>query len=177
MILPKTITNMVHDEIPHYLRARNFNNSADTKNTKDENNSPILQVNSRHLRSVSSGNLVRNMSFKSFKSIQQSCKRSCTNSHDSHESLDDGNPGSSKDPNFTSNSSELMERFNKKTNGIIKTMTGLHFSTIDFRNKLSQGCINNNLPFFTQVTSGNASRPRTGESGDLSTSTILLERD
>ena len=34
-------------------------------------------------------------------------------------------------------------------------MAGLHFSTIDIRNKLSQGCINKNIPIITQVTSGN----------------------
>ena len=76
------------------------------------------RVNSRYrsLRSVSSGNLAKKTSFNSFKSIQQSRKRSHTNSHksDSSENLDDGNPGSSKDPNFTSNSTELMEQFNKK---------------------------------------------------------------
>ena len=38
---------------------------------------------------------------------------------------------------------------------IIKTMASLHFSTIDLRNKISQGCINNNIPIITQVTSGN----------------------
>ena len=117
-ILPNTEskTNMVHDAIPHYLRAGNFNNSADTN--KDENNSPTLQENSRSrsLRSVSSGNLARNTSFKSFRSIQQSQKRSRTNSCNSpfHKSLDDSNLGSSKDPNFTSNSTELMDQFNKK---------------------------------------------------------------
>ena len=111
-ILPKT--NMVYDAIPHYLRAGNFNNSADTKSTKDENISPILQVNSRSLRSVGSGNLARNMSFKSFETLQQSCKRYCTNSCDSCKSLGNGNAGSSKDPNFTSNSNEVMEQFNKK---------------------------------------------------------------
>ena len=98
------------------------------------------------------------MSFKSFESIQQSCKRSRTNSHDSCESLDNGNPASSKDPNFTSNSNELMEQFNKKTNEIIQTMAGLHFSTIDLRNKLSKGCINNNCPIIAQVTVENVSQ-------------------
>ena len=163
-VLPNTESNsktkMAHDKILHYLRAGNFNNSTDTN--KDENNTPTLQVNSRSrsLRSVSSGNLARNMSFKSFESIQQSQKRSCTNSQEGHswESLDDVNRGSSKDPNFTSNSTELMKQFNKKkTNEIIKTMASLHFSTIDLRNKLSQGCINNNLPIIAQVTPGNVS--------------------
>ena len=105
-ILPNTEmkTKMEHDAIPHYLRAGNCNNRAVTN--KDENNTPTLQVNSRcrPLRSVSSGNLVKKMSFKSFESIQQSCKISQTNSCESasSENFDDGNPGSSKDPNFTS---------------------------------------------------------------------------
>ena len=66
-ILPSK-TNMTHDAIPHYLKAGNFNNSADTTITKeDENISPTLQVNPiRSLRSASSGNLARNMSFKSY---------------------------------------------------------------------------------------------------------------
>ena len=34
-------------------------------------------------------------------------------------------------------------------------MASLHFSTIDLRNKLSQGHINNNIPIITQVTLGN----------------------
>ena len=113
---------MEYGAIPHYLKAVNFNNSTDTKNkTKEEENiSPIMQVNPiRSLRSANSGDLVRNMSFKSFESIQQSHKRSCTNSCDSCKSLDDGNPGSLKDPIFTSNSSEWMEQFNKKTSEII----------------------------------------------------------
>ena len=56
------------------------------------------------------------MSFKSFESMQKSCKRSCTNSceSDSSKSLDDGNPGLSKDPNITSNSTELMEQLIRK---------------------------------------------------------------
>ena len=47
VILPNTEmkTKMVHDAIPHYLRAGNCNNSTDTN--KDENNTPTLQVNSR----------------------------------------------------------------------------------------------------------------------------------
>ena len=36
-------------------------------------------------------------------------------------------------------------------------MASLHFSTIDLRNKLSQGCINNNFPIIAQVTPGNVS--------------------
>ena len=95
------------------------------------------------------------MSFKSFKSVQQSHKRSHTNSRDSHESLDSCNPGTSRDPNFASNSNELIEQFNKKTNDLTKTVAGLHFSIIDLRNKLSKGCINNYHPIITQVTVGN----------------------
>ena len=51
-----------------------------------------------------------------------------------------------------------MEQFNRKTNEIIKTMASLHFSTIDLSNKLSQGCINNNLPITAQVALGNVSQ-------------------
>ena len=117
MLLEKT--NMVHDAIPHYLRAGNCNNSANTN--KDEDGTPTSQVNSksRPIRSISSGNLAKKMSFKSFKSIQQSRKRSCTNSCETSEEnkikINDGNPGSSKDPNFTSNSDEIIEQFNSKT--------------------------------------------------------------
>ena len=56
-----------------------------------------------------------------------------------------------------------MEQFNKKTNEIIKTMARLHLSTIDLRNKLSQGCINNNLPIITQVALGNVSQQGQGQ--------------
>ena len=95
----------------------NFNNSTDTKNNikEAENISPALQVNPiRSLKSASSGKSDRNMSFKSFTSIQQSHKRSHTNCHDSHKSLDNGNLGSCKDPNFTSNPNELLDQFNTK---------------------------------------------------------------
>ena len=87
-------------------------------------------------------------------------KRFHTNSHDSLESLDDGNPGISRDPNFTftSNSNELIEQFNKRTTEITKTIEGLHFSTIDLRNKLSKGHINNNCLIITQVTVGTVSQ-------------------
>ena len=111
-----------HDTIPHYLRAGNCNSSANTN--KDEEGTPTLQVNSksRPIRSTGSGNLAKKMFFKSFKSIQQSQKRSCTNScKTSDESkIDDSNPGSSKDPNFTSNSNEIIEQFNSKTKEIFK---------------------------------------------------------
>ena len=156
MLLDTEKTKIVHDAIPHYIRAGNFNNSANTN--KDEDCTPTLQVNSKYrpIRSVSSGNLAKKTSFKSFKSIQHSCKRSHNNSHESSsDKINDSNPGSSKDPNFTSNSNEFIEQFNKKTNDITKTMASLHFSTIDLRNKLSQGCINNNIPIITQVTLGN----------------------
>ena len=53
---------------------------------------------------------------------------------------------------------QVNSRSYKKTNEIIKTMAGLHFSTTDLRNKLSQGHINNNLPIITQVTLGNVSQ-------------------
>ena len=62
-------TNMAHDTIPHYLRAGNCNNSANTN--KHEDGTPTSQVNSksRPIRSISSGNLSKKMSFKSFKNI------------------------------------------------------------------------------------------------------------
>ena len=153
-MLPET--NMVHDAIPHYLRAGNCNNSANTN--KDEEDTPTSQVNpkSRPIRSISSGNSSKKTSFKSFKNIQQSWKRSQTNSCNTlEEKIDDGNPGLSKDPNFTSNSDEITDQFNTKTKEIIKTMASLHFSTTDVRNKISQGQINNNFPIITQVTPRN----------------------
>ena len=69
-------TNMVHDAIPHYLRAGNCNNSTNTN--KDEDGTPTSQVNpkSRPIRSISSANLSKKTSFKSFKNIQQYQKRS-----------------------------------------------------------------------------------------------------
>ena len=129
-------TNMVHDAISHYIRAGNCNNSTNTN--KDEEGTPTLQVNSksRPIKSVSSGNLAKKTSFKRFESTQHSCKRSHTNSHESYDKINGSNPGLSKDPNFTSNSNELIEQFNRKTNEITKTMASLHFSTIDLRNKL-----------------------------------------
>ena len=42
-------------------------------------------------------------------------------------------------------------------------MAGLHFSTIDLRNKLPQGCNNNNFPIITLVTSGNVSQQGQGQ--------------
>ena len=58
---------MEYDAILHYLKAGNFNNSADNKNKtkEDENISPTLQVNPiRSLRSASSGNLARKHVFQ-----------------------------------------------------------------------------------------------------------------
>ena len=72
--------------------------------------------------------------------------------------INGSNPGSSKDPNFSSkpsNSEAIIQQFNDKTKEIIKTMASLHFSTIDLRNKLSQGCTNNANPIITQVTTRN----------------------
>ena len=125
----------------------NTNNNADSKaeETK-EDTTPSLQVNTRS----STGNLSRKVSFKSFKNIMQSCKRSWTNSHDKI-------PGTSSDPILNnnsailSNSNELIDEFNTKTNEITKAMGELHFSTIDLRNKLTKGRTNNH-PIITQVT-------------------------
>ena len=157
-IMPEE-SNMAHNAIPHYLKAGNCNNSANTQ--KEDEGTPTLQVSSksRPIRSISSGNLAKKMSFKSFKDIQQSRKRSRTNSHKTSEEneINGGNPGLSKDPNFSSkpsNSEEIIQQFNDKTKEIIKTMASLHFSTIDLRNKLSQGHTNN-VNLITQVTMRN----------------------
>ena len=56
--------------------------------------------------------------------------------------------------NLTSNSNELVDQFNTKTNEITKGLHGLHFSTIDLRNKL-KGRVNNDHPIITQVTGRN----------------------
>ena len=171
-------SNMVHDAIPHYLKSGNCNNSANT--SKEEENTPTLQVNSksRPIRSISSGNLAKKMSFKSFKDIQQSQKRSRTNSRETFE-IDGGNPGLSTDPNFSSNPSDseaIIQQFNDKTKEITKTMANLHFSTIDLRNKISQGCITNINPNYH---SGNKElskpRSRTSEGGHIPPCSDMLE--
>ena len=103
---------------------------------------------------ISSGNLARKISFKSFEDTQQSRKRSRTNSHETLK-IDGGTPGLSSDPNFSSNppdSEAIIQQFNEKTKEITKTMANLRFSTIDLRNKISQGCITNINPIITQVT-------------------------
>ena len=151
-------SNMAHDAIPHYLKSGNCNNSANTSKDKDkeEENTLTLQVNSRSrpIRSISSGNLARKISFKSFEDTQQSRKRSRTNSRETLE-IDGGAPGPSNDPNFSFNppdSEAIIQQFNEKTKEITKTMADLRFSTIDLRNKISQGCITNINPIITQVT-------------------------
>ena len=157
-------TSMEYDVILHYLKMtssmvpknnkenittniqENTNNNADSKaeDTK-EDITPTLQVNTRS----STGNLSRKVSFKSFKNITQSHKRSQTNSRDEI-------PGMSSDPilnnniAISSNSTELIDEFNTKTNEITKPMGELHFSTIDLRNKLTNRT--NNHPIITQVT-------------------------
>ena len=149
-------SNMAHDAIPHYLKSGNCNNSANSNKDKEEETTPTLQINSksRPIRSISSGNLAKKISFKSFEDIQQSRKRSCTNSHKTLE-IDGGNPSPSTNPNFSSNpldSEAIIQQFNDKTKEITKTMANLCFSTIDLRNKISQGCITNINPIITQVT-------------------------
>ena len=86
-MLPEN-TNMVHDAIPHFIRVGNCPNSTNT--CKDEEGTPTLQVNSksRPIWSISSGNLAKKMSFKSFQSIQNSC----ANSHESSNEINDSNP-------------------------------------------------------------------------------------
>ena len=70
-IMPEE-SNMAYDAIPHYLKVGNCNNSANTN--KEEEGTPTLQVNSksRPIRSISSGNLAKKMSFKNIEDIQQS---------------------------------------------------------------------------------------------------------
>ena len=65
---------MEYDAILHYLKsAANFNNSTDTNKENTENISPTLQVNNpiinRPIHLISSGNLARSTSFKSFENI------------------------------------------------------------------------------------------------------------
>ena len=83
----------------------NINNNADSKAEEDKEDSiPTLQVNTRS----STGNLSRKVSFKSFKNIMQSRKRSGTNSCDEI-------PGTSSDPilnnnvTISSNSDEILD--------------------------------------------------------------------
>ena len=158
-------SSMEYDAIPHYLKMtssmaslndqenvqinpniqQNINNNADSKAEENKEDSlPISQVNTHS----STGNLSRKVSFKSFKTITQSHKRSRTNSHDEIR-------GMSSDPiinvPISSNSDEIIDQFNNKTIEITKAMGELHFSTIDLRNKLSKGRTNNNCPIITQV--------------------------
>ena len=159
-------SSMEYDAIPHYLKMTSsmaflndqenvqinpniqqiINNNADSKAEENKEDSlPISQVNTHS----STGNLSRKVSFKSFETIMQSCKRSHTNSRNEI-------PGTSSDPiiniPISSNSDEIIDQFNNKTIEITKAMGELHFSTIDLRNKLSKGRTNNNHPIITQVT-------------------------
>ena len=99
----------------------------------------------------SSDNLSHKVSFKSFESIQQSHKRSRTNScNETSDIVSD-----SELNNLMSNSNELLDQFNTKTKEIIKGLHELHFSTIDLRNKLNSGRVNNDHPIITQVIGRN----------------------
>ena len=159
-----------YDAILHYikmastLKMTNVNNNADSnaeqEDTKTKDTTPS-QVNypstskntpyNTQLTSISSDNLACKVPFKSFENIQQSHKRYHTNSHNEI-------PGTSSDPNvnlISKNSNELLDEFNTKTNEITKGLHELHFSTIDLRNKLSKGRVNNNHPIIIQVTRRN----------------------
>ena len=110
-------------QILHYLKsATNLNNMADTNKESTENTSPILQVNNpiinRPIHSVSSGNLARMTSFKSFKNIQQTHKRSCTNSCKNTNGKILGTSSKILQNNLTiqSKSNEPIEDFNIKKN-------------------------------------------------------------
>ena len=140
--------HMEYDAILHYikmastLKMTNVNNNANSnpepEDTKTKDTTPS-QVNypstsrntpyNTRLTSVSSNYLAHKVSIKSFKNVQQSRKRSRTNSHDKI-------TGTSSDPNLNlfSNSNELLDEFNTKTNEITKGLHELHFSTIDLRN-------------------------------------------
>ena len=98
----------------------------------------------------SSDNLSCKVSFKSFENIQQSRKRSRTNSHHKTSDMSD-----SESNNLVSNSNELLHQFNTKTKEIIKGLHELHFSTIDLRNKINSGRVNNDHPVITQVNGRN----------------------
>ena len=123
--------------------------------SKKSNNTPY----NTQLASHSSDNLSCKVLFKSFENIQQSHKRSHTNSCDKIS-------GAMSDPeldNLTSNSNELLDQFNTKTNEIIKGLHELHFSTIDLRNKLRSGRVNNDHPIITQVTGRNNTSTTTNQ--------------
>ena len=119
----------------------NLNNNADSNKEKEKDTSPTLQVKdsiNTHLHSLRSGNLAQKVSFKSKDDIPG------TSSHQNLNSL------------FSrSNSNEPIEDFNTKTKEITKAMLELHFSTVDLRNKLSKGRLNNNCPIITQVIERN----------------------
>ena len=55
---------------------------------------------------------------------------------------------------FKSKLNELIYIFNIKTKQTTEAMQGLHFSTIDLRNKLSKCCITDNCPIIAQVATG-----------------------
>ena len=104
------------------------------------------------LASHSSDNLLHKVSFKSFENIQQSHKRSRTNSCNETSNVSDPDPELS---NLASNSNELLDQFNTKTKEITQGLHELHVSTIDLRNKLNSGRVNNGCPIITQVTGRN----------------------
>ena len=120
------------------------------------------------MASVSSNNLSCNVSFKSFENIQQSRKRSRTNSCDKI-------TGTSPDLNLNliSNSNELLDEFNTKTNDITKGLHELHFTTIDLRNKL-KGSVNNDYPIITQVTGRNNASTTNQVRMDIYPRTVML---
>ena len=75
-----------------------------------------------------------------------------------------------------SKSNELIDEFNIKTREITNAMQGLHFSTIDLRNKLSRSCIINNHPIISQVMAGNNATTQV-RMEDLPPCPVLLARD
>ena len=112
-----------YDMILHYLKSNaiNVNNSSDTDQTTTS--SPTLQDNipstqTRPIHFISSGNLAKStMSFKSFKNIQQSHKRSHVNFHTDNMDEIPGTFLEIIENNLTikPKSKELIDIFNIKT--------------------------------------------------------------
>ena len=61
----------------------------------------------------------------------------------------------SRNLNLMSKSSKLIIHFKNNTQEITKLMKGMQFTTINLRNKLTEGCTNDNYPITTQVLAVN----------------------
>ena len=135
--------------IPHYLKSNavKVNNIADTDQTTKTKTSRALRVNiastqTRLTDSISSGYLAKSTtSFKSFKNIQESHKRSRKSYHS--DSMDELLRTSSEIVEnlwtIKSKSNKLIDIFNIKAKEITEAMQDLNIRTIDLRNKLFKG--------------------------------------